>query len=261
MPEPKWHAVVLAASRGPDDPMAKAFGVAHKCALPIAGKPMLQWVLEALQKSGIARPIVVSIDNVDVAEKLSPTPGLISAQRSRESAPASALAAIESLGHYPVLLTTGDHPLLTPEMIHAMQAAASVGTADVLVGLATDETILRKYPGNKRTFFNLAGTRVSGCNLFVVSNANGLKLLRRWQQLEKDRKKPWKLVFAFGLRPLLVYLSGRLTPARAFAMASEKLGTTVKPVLLPFAEAAIDVDKPSDHAEAERILNARLAPA
>jgi hypothetical protein len=31
----------------------------------------------------------------------------------------------------------------------------------------------------------------------------------------------------------------------------------VKPIDLPFAEAGIDVDKPSDHALAEQILRAR----
>lgn len=256
-----WHAVVLAASRGADDPMAKAYGVAHKCALPIAGKPMLQWVLAALSGAAINPPIIVSIDNVEVAQKLAPNPSQILALVSKTSAPASALAAIEQLGQYPVLLTTGDHPLLTPAMIGFMQTAANTSTADIFIGLATDKTILAKYPSNKRTFFNLGGTRVSGCNLFVIKNANGLKLLRRWQDLEKDRKKPWKLVFAFGVAPLLYFLVGKLTPKRAFAMASEKLGTTIQPVFLPYAEAAIDVDKPSDHTQAEAILRGRSAPA
>ena len=44
--------VVLAAGRGPDDPMAKAFGVAHKCGLAVAGIPMLQRVLAALVGPG-----------------------------------------------------------------------------------------------------------------------------------------------------------------------------------------------------------------
>ena len=38
----------------------------------------------------------------------------------------------------------------------------------------------------------------------------------------------------------------------------ERLGLTAKPILLPFAEAAIDVDKPSDLELAETILKQRL---
>jgi GTP:adenosylcobinamide-phosphate guanylyltransferase len=241
--------------------MAKAFGVNHKCALPIAGKPMLRWVLDALHDANIVPPITISIDTPSVAQSLLTRGETADIQVSKNSAPASALAAIESIASFPILLTTGDHPLLTPAMISEICEAALSTTGDVFVGLATDVTIQAKYPNNKRTYFNLGGTRVSGCNLFVIKNQTGLKLLKRWQDLEQNRKKPWKLVFAFGVLPLLYFIAGKLTPDRAFAMASQKLGTIVKPVFLPFAEAAIDVDKPSDHAQAEAILLQRLSPA
>jgi hypothetical protein len=146
-------------------------------------------------------------------------------------------------------------------MVIHMMREAEASQADVLIGLATAETILAEYPDTKRTWFNLGGTRVSGCNVFAVMDANGLKLLEAWQDLEKNRKKPWKLVFAFGLKPLLLFATGMLTPSRAFAHVSNKLGIIVKPIFLPFAEAAIDVDKPSDHELAEAILKRRSAPA
>jgi GTP:adenosylcobinamide-phosphate guanylyltransferase len=252
-----WHAVILAAGRGPDDPMAKAFGVAHKCTLPIAGKPMLQWVLEALRESSVARPFVISIDDsraMPMADDAETLP-------SASSAPASAIKAIQHIGSFPVLITTGDHPLLTPAMISHLQNESESSGADVLVGLATAETIQATYPETRRTYFNLGGTRVSGCNLFAIRTAAGLKMLERWQELEKNRKKPWKLVSAFGLKPIILFALGQLTLQRAFAHVSQKLGIKVEPVLMPFAEAAIDVDKPSDHALAESILIKRSAPA
>jgi GTP:adenosylcobinamide-phosphate guanylyltransferase len=253
----QWRVVILAAGRGPDDPMAKAFGVAHKCTLPIAGKPMLQWVLEALRVSHIQKPYVVVIDDLKV---LPQQPGVefIPAQ---SSAPSSAIAAIKHIQRFPVLITTGDHPLLTPAMVNHMLAQSEHANADVLVGLATAETINAAYPETKRTYFNLGGTRVSGCNLFAVKSTNGLKLLYRWQELERNRKKPWKLVSAFGVMPIIWFALGLLTPERAFGHISRKLGITVEPVFLPFAEAAIDVDKPSDHALAEKILKQRSSPA
>jgi hypothetical protein len=62
-----------------------------------------------------------------------------------------------------------------------------------------------------------------------------------------------------GLGLGLKYASGRLTLGGAFEAVSKKLGITAAPVLLPFAEAAIDVDKPSDLALVEEILAARRA--
>ncbi len=252
-----WRCVILAAGRGADDPMAKAFGVAHKCTIAIAGKPMLQWVLDALSGTVIATPYVIVIDDTNA---MSPAPDL-DVVIAENSAPASAIAAINHINQFPVLITTGDHPLLTPAMINHMQRHADTSQADVLVGLATMETIQAAYPETKRTYFNLGGTRVSGCNLFVVKTQAGLRLLELWQDLERNRKKPWKLVSAFGIMPILWFAAGLLTPARAFGHISSKLGIIVEAVFLPFAEAAIDVDKPSDHALAEVILKKRLNPA
>ena len=256
---PKWSAVVLAAGRGPDDPMAKAFGVAHKCGIAVAGVPMLQRVLGALTGAEVGLPILVSIDNADAGVHAA---GALSAQArmlaAANSAPSSAKAAVLAAGTFPVLVTTGDHALLTAEMVTDFCARALSSKADFCVGLATAETILVAYPETKRTFFRLGRDRVSGCNLFAVTSPAGLRLFDVWHDMERNRKKPWKLVAAFGLRPLLAFALGKLTLQKAFDEMSRRLGFRIAPVLLPFAEAAIDVDKPSDHALAEQIIRQRM---
>jgi GTP:adenosylcobinamide-phosphate guanylyltransferase len=251
-----WRAIILAAGRGPDDPMAKAFGVLHKAALPIAGKPMLQWVLDALDQTAILKPFLVVIDDRAALQNFSD----IEILPAQNSAPASAIAAIQHLKSFPILVTTGDHPLLTPAMVNIMLDQATANGADVSVGLATAEIINAKYSETKRTYFNLGGTRVSGCNLFAITSARGLKIFERWQHLEKNRKRPWKLVSAFGVKPIIWFALGQLTPQRAFDYMSQRLGIKILPVFLPFAEAAIDVDKPADHVLAERILKQRGLP-
>lgn len=260
MPGLGWHAVILAAGRGPDDPMARAYGVAHKCLLPVAGMPMLARVVRALAATAITQPYALSIeDGAPYAAALAKDARRVRPVSPKGSAPSSALAAIARLGHYPVLITTGDHPLLTPEMLGHFMAEAEAGKADVLAALATGGTIRAAYPETRRTFFNLGGTEVSGCNLFAVMKPKGLRLVEAWQEIEKNRKKPLKLVAAFGIFPLLEYLLGRLTPERAFASISQRLGIAARPVFMPFAEAAIDVDKPDDLRLAEKILRGREA--
>jgi hypothetical protein len=56
---------------------------------------------------------------------------------------------------------------------------------------------------------------------------------------------------------LLRFALGRLSLEAAFALVSARLGLAVKPVIMPFAEAAIDIDKPADKDLAEKILAAR----
>lgn len=251
-----WQAIILAAGRGPDDPMARAYGVANKCTIPIGGVPMLRRVAEALKASDCVASITVAIENPALATAL--LDSSVATLPAANSAPASVLAAIASGRlNYPVLVTTGDHALLTPDMVRHFCAESARSGADVTVGIATAETILAAYPESVRTFFRLGPDRVSGCNLFALRNQPALKLLEKWQYLEQVRKKPWRLVAAFGIAPLLLFLTGRLDLDRAFAMISQRLGLAARPVLMPFAEAAIDVDKPADKDLAERIVAAR----
>lgn len=237
-----------------------AFGVAHKCTIPVLGVPMLQRVLAALDADVIDKPVLVSIDDATAGRRAAgPLHKTCTFIASGISAPVSAKAAVQTAAHYPVLVTTGDHPLLTREMVVDFLSRSQASAADFAVGLARAETILAKYPDTHRTFFKLGQDRVSGCNLFAVMNEKGLSVFDIWHDLEKNRKKPWKLVAAFGIGPLLSFLLGRLTLAGAFEQMSQRLGFTIKAVLMPFAEAAIDVDKPQDHALAERILRARTS--
>jgi len=252
----KWQALVLAAGRGPGDPMASAYGVANKCAIPIGGVAMLRRVHDALTASGLFNRIAVSIEDAAIADAVLGKSARILAPAA--SAPASVIAALASGAvRYPVLVTTGDHALLTPPMLAHFCAESEKSGADFTVGLARAETILAAYPQSIRTFFRLGNDRVSGCNLFAVFNARGLALLERWQYLEQARKRPWRLVAAFGPLALLRFALGRLSLDAAFALVSARLSLTVKPVLMPFAEAAIDVDKPADKELAEQILKAR----
>ena len=252
-----WTAIVLAAGRGPNDPMAKAYGVSHKCALPVNGVPMLRRVVGALRDSQSIASISVSIETAEVARQaLGKTTNIIIVA-SENSAPLSAIVAIRKNPAFPVLITAADHALLTPEMVDYFCEQAELNGADFSAGLARAEIILAAYPQSIRTFFKFGKDRVSGCNLFAVRNEKGLRILEKWKYLEQVRKKPWRLVAAFGLLALLRYLLGTLSLDGVFRIVSKRLGFTTKPILLPFAEAAIDVDKPSDLELAEAILKRR----
>jgi GTP:adenosylcobinamide-phosphate guanylyltransferase len=238
--------------------MARAYGVSHKCILPVEGVPMLRRVVEALRASKSVRAISICIENpaiaaVALSEKISD----VTIIQSRKSAPLSAIAAVTQLSTYPFLITTADHALLTPEMVEYFCNESTASGADFSAGLARAEVILAAYPQSVRTFFRLGPDSVSGCNLFAVQNAKGLRILERWKYLETVRKRPWRLVAAFGPLALLRFVTGRLSLQTAFQTISSRLGMEIKPVLMPFAEAAIDVDKPSDLELAESILKNR----
>jgi CTP:molybdopterin cytidylyltransferase MocA len=256
------NALILAGSRGPDDPMAKSAGVSHKALLPVAGVPMLLRVVEALRATpGIAR-IYVCIENERVVLQV---PALEALHRDRAleilpaaDSPATSVAA--ALRHidlaHPLLVTTGDHPLLTPAILTRFVDAAPAD-CDLAVALAPAGIVTAAYPGAIRTFYRLGKQRFSGCNLFLVRSSNVGRVATFWRRMETHRKRPLRLIWEIGPLALIKVLLGLMDADQAFAYLSKKAGATIRHVELPIAEAAVDVDKPADLELVERIFASR----
>jgi CTP:molybdopterin cytidylyltransferase MocA len=256
------NALILAGSRGPDDPMAKAAGVSHKALLPVAGVPMLLRVVEALRATeGIAR-IYVCIEDPRIVFQM---PGLEALRRARiletvpaaDSPAASVAAALRRIDlSEPLLITTGDHPLLTPAILQRFLQTAPAD-CDLAVALAPADVVAAAHPGAIRTFYRLGKQRFSGCNLFLARSAKVAGVADFWRSLEAYRKRPLRLIWQIGPVALIKVLLGIMNAERAFAHLSAKTGAIIRPVELPVAEAAIDVDKPEDLILVERILAGR----
>jgi GTP:adenosylcobinamide-phosphate guanylyltransferase len=260
-------AVVLAGRRPGIDPLAAAAGTTHKCLVPVGNQPMLVRVVEALAASDAIGTIAVSIDDAEAITRLAAISRLAADGRlcilpSDITPSRSALAAAAALGQpLPLMITTADHALLTTAIAEQFIARAAAASADVVAGLAEARTVLAAFPEARRTFYRFRDGRFTGCNLYAVNSTDGLKLLEFWGSVEQSRKTPWRVVRAFGLRPLLSYLFGRLSLDEATAQASRALGVRIRTVLLDSAEAAVDVDKPDDLRLADAIMRRRLSGA
>ncbi|MDZ4096075.1 MAG: nucleotidyltransferase family protein [Paracoccaceae bacterium] len=255
--------VVLAGARAGGDPLCRSEGVVSKAVIRIADKPMLARVLTALAASRASLPAhVIGLDAATLALAADGIPSLPVMAKGQGPA-ASLLAALDGQIAPPLLVTTCDHALLTPAMIDNFLAQSIASGADLTVGLAERATIEAAYPETRRTYLRLGGAELSGCNLFYLATPQAASVLRFWQDAERDRKKPWRIAWRFGpltaLRILLARLIGRPGPDAVFALLSRALGVRVQPVILPFAEAAIDVDSPGDLTLVREILARRTA--
>lgn len=249
--------LVLAGSRSSGDPLCLSEGVASKAVIDIGGQPMLAWVLSALAASRARLPaFVIGIDGAVLAQAA----GGIACQpimAEGRGPAASLLTALEGPVGFPLLVTTCDHPLLTPVMIDEFLEKSIASGADLTVGLAERATIEAAYPQTRRTYLRLGEAELSGCNLFYLATPCARVVLRFWQSAERDRKRPWRIAVRFGPVTALRILLGRPGRDAVFALLSRRLGATVHPVILPFAEAAIDVDSPGDLALVRDIIKGR----
>jgi GTP:adenosylcobinamide-phosphate guanylyltransferase len=262
-----FTALVLAGSRpGKADGLAEAFGFAHKCLIPAGGVPMLARVVGALAASSDVARIFLSLEDVDLPRTLPALrpdleSGRVIAMPSDATPSLSVLRLLESgRASLPLLITTADHALLSARIVdHFLRAARATG-AEVAVALTPASVLLAAYPQSQRTFIRFRDGRHSGANLFAILTPNGRRGLEFWGKVEQERKRPWRLVRAFGLWPLVLYLSGRLSLDQAMERASAVIGARLAAVRLPIPEAAIDVDKLADLELVEAILASRAMP-
>ncbi|MDX1423859.1 MAG: nucleotidyltransferase family protein [Kiloniellales bacterium] len=258
-------ALILAGERGGANPVAEAAGVSEKCWAPVAGVPMVLRVVACLARCrGVGR-IAVALQSgatdADLAALSRHAGGIeLRVLPCGDCPTGSILAAVDALREpYPLLITTADHPLLRPEMVEHFWQACAASRADIAAAVTPASVIQGAYPESQRTYLRFADGRRSGANLFALLTPQGRRAIEFWRRIEQNRKRPWRLMSAFGLAPLLAYLLGRLTVADAARRASEIVGAEAAIVDLPFAEAAIDVDKPADFVLVDRILRDREA--
>lgn len=247
---------VLAGERAAPGDVAQAEGVASKVLVDIGGEPMLLRVLEVLRRTfPDARGHLCGPDQ----EALSRLPGLEQEIRAgalgwsagRSSPARSAEALVEqafSADHPPagLLLTTGDHPLLTPEILRQFVRDAAATDAEVVVGLTSYDAVQRAFPEGRRTALRFAGEACCGCNLFYFRSARGAAVLRFWRRLEQDRKRPHRMLRVLGLGVVLRYLLGRLSLDEALARLSDLTAVRVARVRVTDPDAAVDVDSLAD---------------
>ncbi len=261
-----WTALVLAGRRGgAADRLAGATGVRHRALVPVCGVPMLLRVVRSLRASPSVGCLRVSLED---PEDLAAEPelarlhaqGALQGHRSSDSPSRSVLDVLERGEDPRLLVTTADHPLLEPRVVEHFLAAAEHSGADVCVGAVPGPVVRGHYPEARRTFLRARDGDWCGANLFALRAPAALGAARLWSELETQRKRPWRLVSRFGLGTLLRYALGRLDLETAFQRVSARSGARVRPVLLPFAEAALDVDEPADLELVSRILRSRSLP-
>lgn len=263
----RYAAIVLAGTRPEGDPVADFLGIDSKAKAPLCGRPMIRHVLGALCGSkAIAKIMVIGNVHDDLASVLESTrqsdPGMpIELMAALGSISESVESAMNTLGSKrPFLVTTGDCPLLTPEMVDEFTRNAAERPG-ICIGLVDRETIQKVWPDTVRTYLKFRDAAVSGANLFTLDGPGVRNALRFWRSIEQDRKKTFKLVRAFGFANLVGMVFRRFSLVRAFERVGTMMGCEVRPIRLPVAEAAMDVDSVHDYFLAERILNSRLRPS
>ena len=256
-------ALVLAGARAGRDLVAEATGVSIKVLAAVGGMPMVARVLKTLEASSLVAQRVLCGPSWEFVQEQTFLHDLVEKGKVRWIAPhqGPSLSVKDFLEKFPedlpLLVTTADHALLTVEMVEYFLREASRTQVDVAVALVPYSVVSEAYPQSKRTVIGFRGGGFCGCNLFLLCTPKARQLVEFWIQVEQERKRPLRLIRRLGWLMLIRYVLGVLSLADALRELSQRMGLSIKEIILPFPEAAIDVDTPEDLALVEQILEKR----
>lgn len=245
-------AVVLAGGDGAVvDPTSRFKGL-----LPIAGKPMVEWVVDALREAQSVHEIAVVVPTaenlgswVDKVDKLVVSDGNFSE---------NVLAGVRSFREErPLLLATGDIPALSPEAVDDYVHLSVESGAEVTYPLVRKEDMLAGFPGSERTFIRIAGGSVTGGNVAYVEPLVVERNAEMGQRLFDTRKSAVQMarILSFGFVARLI--SGRLRVEDVESRMEKLLDAKCAAIFTSQASIGADVDKPVDVIVVERVLYER----
>ncbi|MAU41525.1 MAG: nucleotidyl transferase [Kordiimonas sp.] len=263
----KFHAVIMAAQRpGVINELAVAAGVSHKCIIEIAGKPLIEHVVDCLEATPEIGNMTVSIDQPDALDNCKTLQRLKAEGRlrivmARENLYLSVAAALEGEDTYPSIITTGDNTLHEPHMISYFCEQLAQTDADSAVAVVTKDTLLNKYPGGQKKFHRFADDSYSNCNLYAIMTPTALNIGRIFETGGQFAKQPKRVLKAVGLFNALAYRYAWFSFDKAMERLSKRFKVKLAAIRLPFPEAPIDVDNEKSRIQSEEILLQRQAAA
>jgi GTP:adenosylcobinamide-phosphate guanylyltransferase len=258
-----FTGVVLAADRGSFDPLALTAGVPCKSFIPVGGRPMVLRVLDTLAGAREVDSLAVCGPSEALLAREPELFSRINEGRIRWIPPqatpsASTYHVLEGLSpDVPVLVTTADHAFLTAEIVDFFCGKARASGCDVVAALAPYEQVMRAFPRTKRTATRLSDGAFCSCNLFAFLTPRAKNAAEFWRQCERNRKKPWKIMRVIGWQVVVRYLLGKLSLEEGLKRLSARMNVKAGVIIMPFPEAAVDVDTVSDWRLVEEVLAGR----
>jgi len=239
-----FNALILAGTKK-KGPLEIAEKVDNKALIMINGRPMIDYIVDALNNSeNIDRILVVGPKKElhpyigkKVKEILNPGNSILENMEI-------GLNYFNSAGS--LLLLTSDIPLITPEAIDEFLEICTKRKAYIGYPIITKENIVKKYPETERTYIKMKEGIFCGGNITFFKPDVFFQNKKLIKELFENRKSTWKYAKILGFKFILKFLFKTLTMEEIEKRITGILGYNSAAVVVSYPEIMIDLDKPSD---------------
>jgi GTP:adenosylcobinamide-phosphate guanylyltransferase len=230
----------------PDEPLYPYTRGKPKALIEIDGRPMVQWVLDALgEAQTLERVIVIGLEKesgITCKKPLFFSPGrgdivdntLAGLQMVKEINPDARYA----------LAASSDVPAITGKMVDWMINTALETEHDIYFYAIERSIVESRFPDSQRTYVHLKDMQLCGGDMNIIRLMNDRSHERLLKKMAAARKNPFKIASLFGPGMLILLLLRQLTLESARERVSHRLGLRGRVILSPFAEIGMDVDFP-----------------
>jgi len=252
--------ILLAGGKCPKE-VAERVGVGAKAMIPLGGKLLYRYALEAVLEMPIEKRVIVYSGGEEAISKDAGSTGVRVLDEPRTMIDALATAGRIFAEEYEeiscerdLLIVSCDIPFATSSILMDILAGARALGADAVWPITEKSFVEAKFPGSKRTYVKTMQGTFTGGNVFLLKRWVLFEKLKLIERLFEARKNPVRMAGIMGLGVVAQVITGRISIPKMESLVSRRLGVTIKALLTPHAEVAVDLDKLSDLIAMEKLL-------
>jgi GTP:adenosylcobinamide-phosphate guanylyltransferase len=229
-----------------DEPLYSYSRGGAKALIDIAGKPMIQWVLDALGEAHtIERVVLIGLTDQSGLTCKKPLTYLSNQGKMLDNLKAGTAKVLElnPKAKY-ILFVSSDIPGIKGEMVDWVVNTCLETSDDLYYNVIRREDMEERFPKSKRTFTPLKDMEVCGGDMNMgratIVNQNS----EFWSKLIEARKNPAAQAALIGPDIIFKFIFRQLTIDDVIQRIADKLGLKGRALVCPYPEVGMDVDKP-----------------
>ena len=241
------YAIITAGGNPqPEDPLYSYSKGDSKALIDIAGKPMIQWVLDALNEAREVEDIImVGLSSKSGLVSKKPIHYISNQGRMLANIVAGVDKAIEldPQTEY-VLVVSSDIPALKGNMVDWLVTTCMETRNDLYYGVCPRDVMETRFPGSKRSYTRLKDLEVCGADINITHVRMATEHLDLWEQLIGNRKSSIRQASLVGLSTFWKVITHSATLDELVEHVCNRLGIDGRAIVWEHAEPCMDVDKP-----------------
>jgi len=231
----------------PNDPLYAYSNGNSKALIDIAGKPMVQWVLDALGESkNVDNVILIGLSAKSGLTCKKPIHYVSNQGRMLANVITGVNKSLElNKNNKYVLVVSSDIPALTSELVDWLVNTCMQTKDELYYGVCPRDVMEKRFPNSKRTYTKLKDMEVCGADINLIHvNMISEHLLNTWEALMGNRKSPFRQAGIVGIGTLFALLTRHDTLEEMAQRISKRIGIKGHAIIWQHAEGCMDVDKP-----------------